>query len=354
MMTDLELLLTLIKTRPVTSDVPAVNRAVGILRSFLEGEGVPCVTELWQGREILYASTRPGKVQDYLLNAHVDVVPAIRESQFEPTVEGDLIWGRGTGDCLGNTVCVARFLVEQLGKVSVGAVFSVDEETGGFSVAEMVARGYGARRAAMVLDGGWNNGNIVYAQKGILTVTLVAHGRGGHASRPWLLENPIDKLVIGYAKLLAAWKNPESGEVWENSMTPCIVEGGNSSNQVPEEARMTLNIRYVRDEDRETIFEFIRETTGLEIEIGRGCRPIASDPDSPELKRLAAIYSEVTGNPAKFVRMTGATDARHLVDLKIPVAITGLDGRGAHSAKEAVDFASFPLMLEVLRRFTRQ
>ena len=44
-----------------------VNEAMTFTRAYLEKRGVPCVTERDGPRDILYASTRPGKVQDFLL-----------------------------------------------------------------------------------------------------------------------------------------------------------------------------------------------------------------------------------------------------------------------------------------------
>ena len=44
-----------------------VNEAMAFTRAYLEKRGVTCVTEHDGPRDILYASTRPGKVQDYLI-----------------------------------------------------------------------------------------------------------------------------------------------------------------------------------------------------------------------------------------------------------------------------------------------
>ena len=71
-----ELLEKLIRCKAVSGEIQNVNRAVGVMRDFLESKGIACVTETLDGREILYASAMPGKVQDIMLNAHLDVVPA--------------------------------------------------------------------------------------------------------------------------------------------------------------------------------------------------------------------------------------------------------------------------------------
>ena len=114
-----ELLYRLIECRPVTADVSAVNQAENVMRDFLESRGLYCTMEVIDGRQTLYASTRPGKVQDVLLNAHLDVVPANDENQFTPCEKDGWLYARGAGDCLGNAVCIARFLCENLSLIHI-------------------------------------------------------------------------------------------------------------------------------------------------------------------------------------------------------------------------------------------
>ena len=90
-----ELLYRLIECRPVTADVSAVNQAENVMRDFLESRGLYCTMEVIDGRQTLYASTRPGKVQDVLLNAHLDVVPANDENQFTPCEKDGWLYARG-------------------------------------------------------------------------------------------------------------------------------------------------------------------------------------------------------------------------------------------------------------------
>lgn len=247
-----ELLYRLIECRPVTADVSAVNKAENVMRDFLESRGLYCTMEVIDGRQTLYASTRPGKVQDVLLNAHLDVVPANDENQFTPCEKDGWLYARGAGDCLGNAVCIARFLCENRDAFHIGAVFTGDEETGGETTRGMVERGYGATKAALVLDHGGDY-NITYAQKGILILKVTARSHGGHSSAPWAFRNPVDMLTDAYQKLRKEWVNPVSEEDWRNSMAPCVIAGGDAENRIPDTAEMVLNFRYVADEDYQKI-----------------------------------------------------------------------------------------------------
>lgn len=342
----LSLLSDLIRCKAVSNDLVAVNKAVQVMQEFLQANGVYCVQEEVRGRQVLYAATSPNKVQDVLLNAHLDVVPA-EDKMFEPRLEGDRLYGRGASDDLGNAVCIAQVLCRQLAKASVGAIFSTDEEIGGWTTEAMIQRGYIARKFALVLDG--PSCQLASAQKGILILKLTAHGRGGHASEPWKFDNPIDKLIDAYLRLRAQWPQVTADQHWQNTMAPCTLQAGFANNQIPDEASMMLNFRYIRSEDRALIFAQVQRLTGLEIEADRHCEPVVSDENAPELQLLLrVIQKHYPERPAGFVRMNGATDARHMISMGVPIAISAVAGDGCHSKCEWVDLSSIDKYITIL------
>ena len=178
MKTDVEFLDKLIRIPSISSDVAQVNVAMDVMRDYLEAHGVACVMETTEGRNVLYASTRPGKEQDYLLNAHLDVVPA-EPALFIPRIEDGKMYGRGTDDCKGCALAIAQILCELNGKASVGAIFTADEEIGGLSTKYMVEQGYRARKLVMVLD--TSAYAITTAEKGVLDLILRASGKAAHS-----------------------------------------------------------------------------------------------------------------------------------------------------------------------------
>ncbi len=344
-----DLLCRLVECRPVSSDVTAVNRAETMMLDFLEAHGICCEMEEWEGRKVLYASTRPGRVQDVLLNAHLDVVPAIEESQFTPRIADGWLHARGAGDCLGNAVCIARFLCENRDAFRAGALFTADEEIGGETTRVMAERGCGALKAVLILDGGGEEG-ILCAQKGILVLKMTARSHGGHSSVPWEFANPIDLLTEAYGKLRAEWRNPVSADDWRNSMAPCMISGGFAENQIPDTAEMILNFRYVADDDSRKILDFVK-SAGLEVSVQRICPPVSSDPDSPALRFLRQAWESVAGRPVKFTRMCAATDARHLKSLNVPIAIAGCVCTGMHSSEEKLLLSSIDAWQRILREY---
>lgn len=352
MLDSVELLTELMACRPESACIDRVNQAEELMERRLCAEGLHCTMELIDGRKVLYAATRPGKCQDVLLNAHLDVVPA-DDAMYIPKRDGAKLLGRGSGDCLGNAVCVAKVLCAMKDRASVSAIFTADEEIGGETTAAMLARGYGAKKIALVLDSG---AYCLYnAQKGILILRLRATGKAGHSSQPWDFDNAIDKLLDGYQRFRQAWPKSEKGNPWVNTMAACKIHAGHAENQIPDEAEMTLNIRFLQDSDREEIIRKVRELTGLEVIEGRTCWPLYTDEKAPALQLLLEVMRKAF--PQKKIglgKMCGATDARHMKDLGVPVGIIGVRGGGAHALDEWVDVDSIDQYVTMLRDFITQ
>ncbi len=362
MLNSTDLLCDLIRIKSVTDDIPEVNRCVNFLRGKLEAEGLHCAVETFDGgRQALWASNIEGKKPDLLIVVHLDVVPVDSDSQFEPIVDGDVVTGRGSEDCKGNAVAAIAAMQEiaadKASGASIGIIFAADEEKGGITTAGMVSRGYGASKAAIVYDA--SGGPSIYiGQKGIVELNLIAEGKGGHASRPWEFDNPIYKLLDALAKLRAYWdaKYPhEKGKDWHNSLAPCILSAGKAANQIPDTATAALNIRFTENSSPESIAAEIREVTGLKVEPFETSPCVFFPPDSPAIGILSDVIAESFGvEKIEHRRMNGATDARHLGGLGVPVAVAGVKGSGAHQSDECVWMSSIKQFASIAAEFARR
>ena len=350
----LDLLCQLIRCQPVSADIPAVNRATDTLRRYLDAAGLHTAVETFDGRDVLFAATRPGKQHRLLLNAHLDVVPPSAPGQFEPTVRDGRLYGRGASDCLGNAVAIAQALIQAGPEADAAAFFTADEEIGGSTTAAMFNAGYRHTELAVVCDIA-DFGLLAVAQKGILVVELTAHGHGGHSATPWCFDNPIATLANALAKLAREWTNPTADDAWHDSCTPCILSAGSANNQIPDTATVTLNCRYTTPGDEQRIAERIRTITGLDdLKLVHHCVPVACDPSAPAIQRLIDALQQAQPNqPIRQIRMDGATDARHLAAAGLPVAIIGVDGEGCHSACESLRLDTLDLAIDTLANFAR-
>lgn len=338
------LLKELVSIPSVTSDVANVNKCADRVRAAAEALGLHVFDETFdEGRRALFVSTVPEKAVDLVLVAHMDVVPAADPSQFEPRQDGDRLYGRGANDCKANVVCSLEALAGIAGDPSAhctaGALFASDEETGGLTTLGLTRRGYLARKAYVVLDTHCDH-DIVVAQKGVLELTLTAHGAGGHASLPWLFpDNPVYKLAEGLLALRdhvgKKWRNDDGRDFWHPSLAPCMLRSGEAANQIPDTASVTVNIRMTENDKPEDIIREITDLTGFDASVVAVFPCVSFDPSAPALALLReSVRTRYPDAPVGFVRMCGATDARHLVPAGVPIGMTGTDGDGCHSANE--------------------
>ena len=351
---DMQFMKELVAIPSASADIPQVNRAMLFMKDYLEKRGVWCVTEKHpDGHEILFAATRPGKVQDFIIASHLDVVPASVPGQYEMKIDGEKVVGRGVNDCKGRSVAVAEMLVRLNGKVSVGCIFGADEELGGGMTTWMVTeRGYRPRRMAIVTDAGW--GSVYYAHKGQCMVRIKAKGRGGHSSAPWKCDDSITRLVRAYLKIRETWdaRHPPRDDKWWDVLTPTVVRSeGEALNRIPGEVSMVLNLRSVNPGAKDELFAVIREVCDLDAELVRYSPPVSSDPDNPLMRGIRSALSEAYGVEVVFARMFAATDARCFTTCGVPIAIIGSKGGGSHGDDEWADLSTCDLMAEGLERF---
>lgn len=339
----LSLLKNLIRIPSVTSDKPSVNRCAAFLADYLKKAELYVRIERTLGYQIVYAATEKKKWCDVMLNAHIDVVPADKK-QFNPVIKGDLLFGRGSNDCKGHVVVIVNLLRRLKGKASIGAIFTADEEIGGQTSAYMAKKGYGGN-LTLVLDGNFDR--VLVAQKGILGLTLTAQGKSCHASTPWRGDNPVDKLINGYLKIKKLFPPVSEKHSWRNTMAATLLKAGTVANQVPDHARMTLNIRFVGGTDPLKLAARIRSVSGLEVQIDM-ISPFVSVPEQhPRIQSLLHCLKSQMNPDIRIGRMNGATDMRHFLKSDA-IAVLGLKGHGAHAADEWLKLSSLPSLENAL------
>ena len=350
---DRQFFMDLLSVPSEIGNVPELNRSVELVKDWLEARGVWCVVETTElGRAGLYAATKKGeKTPDYLFVAHLDVVLAPK-SMFTPRVEGDRVYARGACDTKGNDVVICQVLANLAGKVSLGMFLATDEDGGGTGTPTprmMIDRGYVPRKMLVVGDSaGEEPGQLFIAEKGHAHIDLIAHGKGGHASRPWALDNPIPKLCEGYLKFRAAWDpDADPNERWRTVLSPTTLKGSDARNAVGDTAVMHFSCRYTTPAEYERVIRTLKETTGLEVRGGPGRPPVVNDPDDPEIvSLLKAMQAKLPGG-IRAGRMSAATDASHYVGMGFPIVIFAADGGEPHcdrewgSLKSLDDYADF-------------
>ena len=137
-----ETLLESVRIASVSLTGEGIADQVAFLRARLEGWGFAVEVHPTESHPIVYAEVGPRDARfTWLLYGHYDVYPADEKQEgwrtrpFEPVVDGDRVWGRGTGDNKGqhlamlHAIALWRELKGEL-PIRVKVILEGDEETG--------------------------------------------------------------------------------------------------------------------------------------------------------------------------------------------------------------------------------
>ena len=182
-----------------------------------------------------------------ILNGHLDVVPAAA-AQFRPRREGDRLYARGAQDMKVSALVLAQAFREVAGALPypLGLQLVTDEEVGGRNgTLHQIQQGVSGE---FVIIGEHSGLQIVTDSKGMITATLRAVGRSGHAAYPWRGDNALIKLQASLASLLGAYP-PATEEAWRTTVNLAKIQTPNQArNQIPALAEAWLDIRYPPDD----------------------------------------------------------------------------------------------------------
>ena len=298
--------------------------------------------------QTLVVSAKGGKKFKYMLQAHLDVVPA-DSAQFRLVKQGDRFYGRGVYDMKFAAACYLELMATQADNEDICFVITSDEETSGNDSAMIVKAGY--RADVVVLPDGGENWQMEKSAKGGWAVELTAHGKAAHGSRPWEGKNPIETLAKVLPKIIKLNQNKPS----KTTVTISKIQAGEANNQVPAAASVTLDCRFVDLKSYtklRTKLETIAKKAHLEMETKFFVEPLISDLQEPYHKAMQTSITAVTKTmPTHGVQSLGASDGRFYASAGMPVILTRPPGGGAHSQSEWISQKGFFQFYQVLEHF---
>lgn len=236
-----------------------------------------------------------------LLNAHIDTVKPVASwprNPFEPTLEGDVLYGLGSNDCGGGLVSllqVFREMMHRERRYNLVYLASCEEEVSG-------ANGFTAVRDMIphidvALVGEPTAMQPAVAEKGLMVVDIVAHGKSGHAARGEGINAIYEALVD--MVWLRDYRFPKVSELLGPTvMNLTVVNSGTQHNVVPDECKMILDVRTNELYTNQEVFEIIDKNTRSECK-ARSFRLSSSriDMEHPLIQRLVSMGKEPFGSP---------------------------------------------------------
>jgi succinyl-diaminopimelate desuccinylase len=278
-----------------------------------------------------------------VLHGHLDVVPG-RAEQFTPRLEGDRLIGRGAYDMKGGLaamMCAVKDVERQEG-VRVRLVCVPDEESEEIedrSTDAVVARGLGGDFA---ITGEPTNLHIGVEAKGVLALLIEVHGRAAHSSTPWLGDNAVLKAIDVFRAIESLPFTRESSEVFDRpSINLGRIEGGDAINKVPDECRMSVDVRFLPGQDPDEILNQIDRIPEIDVTKTFIFPPISVPRHNPYVRALQdAVRRSIPDKAVLSVGRDGASDAVAFMAAGIPAVEFGPDGAGQHGPEAWVSVSS--------------
>jgi carboxypeptidase PM20D1 len=373
------------------------------------------------------------ELKPVVLMGHYDVVPVNEKEWTVPPFEGkiidDYLYGRGTIDdkitVIGLLQAVEYLLsINHQPERTIYFSFGHDEEIGGVEGAKSVVSYLQQNQIfpAFVMDEGGAItigmvpgvekpvATIGIAEKGYVSIKLIATSRGGHSSTPpedtavtrltralyRLQENPfpygltdVQKTMFRYVgpnfsfvqKMAAAnlWlfrpviesilKKSDTGRAsLHTTMTPTILKAGIKENIIPTEAEAVINLRILPGDSIESIINRIKkiiQDDNVRIEI----LPFSSEPSPVSgvegedglgfqmiVKTIKTINSEYAIAP---YLVLGATDSRYFKEITkniyrfMPVYLNEEDMHRMHGNDERISLKSIQTAFEFYSIFIK-
>ncbi len=314
--------------------IPSLSReeagTADLLAKFLAERGV----EVHRKKNNVWAFNKyydPAK-PTVLLNSHHDTVKpnsAYTRDPFEPSVEGDRLYGLGSNDAGASGVSlIAAFLHyndrSDL-KYNLCVAITAEEENSGHDGLECVIPELGPLEFAVV--GEPTLMQLAIAERGLMVLDCTAHGRAGHAAREEG-DNAIYKAMKDI-EWFRTFRFPKVSDLFGAvKMSVTIISAGTQHNVVPAECRFTVDVRVTDRYTNEEVLDIIKQHVSCEVQArSTRLRPSSISPDHPIVRAGMALGRTTYGSPT--------TSDQALLD--IPSLKLGVgDSARSHSADEFV------------------
>jgi succinyl-diaminopimelate desuccinylase len=338
-----------------TAEPDGVLEAAGFVEGWLEARGIEVATDEVRGLPVLKAEVGPEGAPTVVLHGHLDVVPGL-DGQFEPKIEGERLYGRGAYDMKGALaamlVTTAAMREQEDVRVRLGIVGDEESE-------EEAERG-----SDRLVDGGFVGDFAITGEptdlqigveaKGVLALRLEVSGVAAHGATPWLGDNAVLKAHDVFRSIESLPFARHSSELFDRpSINLGRILGGDALNKVPDRCVLDVDIRYLPDQDPETLLEQVRSLPDAEVTQLFTRPPAVVDRESPFVRALReAVSAHHDGEPMSVGR-DGASDAVSFLRVGVPAVEFGPVGEGHHGPSEWVSVPSLIAYRQALEGFLR-
>lgn len=290
---------------------------------------------------------------EVMLFGHLDVVARPEGTEYRSSIRDGRIYGPGSGDMKGELAILLEIFRDFHARrpgISLGIAVTSDEEHGGNHGTRFLFEKTGLGCGVAILPDSGTINEIAVEEKGILHLKLAAHGSSGHASRPWLADNPMERMVVALGRIRNYFGELKIGDDhWHPTCAVTMLSTENRvANRIPSLAEAVCDIRFPPPYTMEQMISAVRQCSDrVDFEILLAAEPTRVSPDPLYL----AVTEEITGKPVTLIREHGGSDARHICRYGIPVVMSRPFVGNLHAESEWIDIASMETLYRIYERY---
>jgi acetylornithine deacetylase len=292
-----ELLQNLIRTQSFSKEE---NKTADLIAEFLTSKGVQInrkLNNIW-AYNLHFDASKP----TVLLNSHHDTVKpnsGYTRNPFDAVIEDDKLFGLGSNDaggCLVSLIATFLYFYKQENLTyNICLATTAEEEISGNDGLELVFPDLGEMEFAIV--GEPTEMHLAIAEKGLLVLDCIAHGKAGHAAREEG-DNAIYK-ALKDIEWFRTYQFPKVSEVFGPvKMSVTIINAGSQHNVVPADCTFTVDVRVTDAYTNEEVVELIKQHVTSEVK-PRSVRlkPSSIDKNHPIVQAGIALGKTTYGSP---------------------------------------------------------
>jgi acetylornithine deacetylase len=322
-----ELLQQLIATSSFSKEESATGN---IIEQFLKDKGVQPnrkINNVW-ARNKHYDKAKP----TILLNSHHDTVKAnsgYTRNPFEAKIEDGKLYGLGSNDaggCLVSLIATFLYFYERDDlKYNFCLAATAEEEISGVNGIELVLPDLGKLDFGIV--GEPTLMDLAVAERGLMVLDCVAHGKAGHAAREEG-ENAIYNAMKDIEWFRTFRFPKESDAFGPLKMSVTVINAGSQHNVVPASCSFVVDVRVTDAYRNEEVLEIIREHVKCDVKPrSTRLKPSSINRNHPIVKAGISLGRKTYGSPT--------TSDQSLLDIET-VKIGPGDSARSHMADEFV------------------
>ena len=259
-----KLLQELISTSSISKEE---DKTADIIEAFLKTEGIKTnrhINNIWA----ISKNYNPS-LPTILLNSHHDTVkanPAYTLNPLAADIVDGKIYGLGSNDAGGSLVSLISTFIHFYNQNSLPfnlvIAATAEEEISGKNGIECIWDKFPKIDFAIV--GEPTLMKMAIAEKGLMVLDCIAHGKEGHAAR----EEGVNALYIALDDIL--WFKTFKFEKVSETLGPVkmsvtVINAGQAHNQVPSECKFTVDVRVTDSYTLEEILETIKGNVASEV-----------------------------------------------------------------------------------------